>query len=455
MPVLTLEKALADARRGKPAPVYLLHGDEYLTREGARALIDALVPAERQSMSVEVLGEEAAQAALAPSLATLPLFGGTKVAVVHDIRAFAGKQTKGDAARKSFQAWSDGDTPRATRLLLQALGALGADAAFLARAARGDVPPDERRRLLDEEDADAERWVQELAARAVADRLEIPRAAGSADVYERILETGVPPGACLILTAELVDERRTLFRRIRDAGAVIDCGVRGRSAWETQMRPEAARARIAEAAAAGGKTMEEGAVRRVLEQTGFSVRALESELQKVFLFVGERRTVTAADVDAVLVSSREVNIVVLANAVSDRDPARALHAYRSLVAQREPALRLLATLAGEVRGLLVARAVLEERLPGAMEETLTYPAFQARILPRLKGTGPAAEGAAQLLDMHPFRAFNILRAAARFSPAELRHALDRIHEADLQLKTSGQPDALLLEPLILSICARE
>jgi DNA polymerase-3 subunit delta len=267
-----------------------------------------------------------------------------------------------------------------------------------------------------------------------------------------VVAAGLPPGACLILTVELVDERRALFKRIREKGVVIECGVRGKGAWDTQMRPEAARARIAEAAEQAGKTLEEAAVRRIMEQTGFSVRALESELEKLFLYVGDQGTVTEADADAVLVNSREANAIVLANALADRDPERALRAFRSLMAQREPALRILATLAGELRGLIAARTVLAERLEGLVDPTLTYPAFQARIAPRLKGPGAAETAATELASMHPFRAFNVLRAAARFSLPELLRALQALHEADLALKTAGQPEALTLEPLLLSIC---
>jgi DNA polymerase-3 subunit delta len=452
--VLTIDRAVAEARQGQPSQVYLLHGDEYLTREGAKALIDVLVPAANQCMSVEVLTEEAAQAGLAAHLATLPLFGGMKVVVVHDIRAFVSKPATGGLARKSMEAWQAGDMARAARLLLQAIAASGEDAAFLERAARGEASDGECARLVgDDADPDAARWLQEVAARAAADRMDVRPSAGGAQTYEQVVTGGVPAGACLILTAELVDERRTLFKRIRDAGVVIDCGVRGKSAWDTQMRPEAARARIAEAAEQAGKVLEDAAVRRILEQTGFSVRTLESELEKLFLYAGDRRDVTAADVDAVLVNARETNVIALANAVSDRDPARALRALRSLAAQREPALRILATLAGEVRSLILARTVLEARLDGMMDATTGYPAFQARILPRLKAAGPAEEPAAHLAGMHPFRAFNLLRAAGRFPLPGLLQGLEAIHEADLSLKTSGQPEDLILEPLLLSICA--
>ncbi|MFB3818110.1 MAG: DNA polymerase III subunit delta [Candidatus Methylomirabilales bacterium] len=454
MPILTLDKAVAEVRRGHPAPVYLLHGDEYLAREGARALVEALVPAADRAMNVEVLSEEAAQAGLAAQLRTVPLFGGTKAVVVHDIRAFVTRPARGNLAKKSYEEWQDGDDlAKAIRLFLQAVAALGEDAAFVERAARGQLSEDERARLLPaDEHPDAERWLVEVAVRAAADGVRVPATAG-AKVYEDVLEAGIPPGACLVLTADVVDERRALFKKIREMGVVIDCGVRGKGTWDTQMRPEAARARIAEVMKQAGKTVEEVAARRILEQTGFSVRALDSELEKLCLYAGARGTITPADVDAVLVNSREANTIGLANAVSDKDAARALRAFRSLLAQREPPPRILFALAAEVRSLILGRTVLEARLQGRLDPSLTYPVFQSRILPRLQEPGAAGDGAAVLAQMHPFRAFNLLKAAARFSLPGLLRALDAVHEADLLLKGSGQPEELILEHLVLAICA--
>ena len=55
--------------------------------------------------------------------------------------------------------------------------------------------------------------------------------------------------------------------------------------------------------------------------------------------------------------------------------------------------------------------------------------------------------------MKPYRAFNLLKAATGFGVAELVGDLEAIHETDLLLKTSGHPEDLLMERLLLAICA--
>lgn len=453
----TLEKAIAELKQGRRFPVYLLHGDEFVAKQGAKAIVEALVPPAQQSLNVEVVAEDRDLASLPMRLNTLPLLGGAKAVVVHDSKAFVSRESVDALVKRSFEAWQDGDVARAIRWLLQAVAAVGEGEPFLERAGRGEVSGSELARVLaTEADAEKDQWLRDVAGRAVADGMAVPEAtgAGLARVYEDTIQQGIPAGASLVLTAEVVDERRALFKKISATGFVIDCGVRSRRAWDTQMDPEAARAKIRQMAAAAGKSVAPEAMAAVVERTGFSMRGLEAELEKLFLYVGLRPAIDLPDVMAVLSSSREANIFDLTNAVSARDAGRALRALRSLMAQREPVPQILGVLAGEIRGLIVARSALEKKLGGALDTGMPFPAFQVRVLPVLAKEVEGDDGsAAKLVAMKPFRAFNLLKSATRFSTPELLHALEAMHETDLLLKTSGHPEDLLLERLLLTVCA--
>ena len=87
-----VEKAVAEIIQGRRYPVYLLHGDEFVAKEGAKAIVNALVPPEQQSLSVEVVAEDQDLASLPLRLRTLPLFGGTKVVVLYDSKAFVSRE---------------------------------------------------------------------------------------------------------------------------------------------------------------------------------------------------------------------------------------------------------------------------------------------------------------------------------------------------------------------------
>ena len=453
-----IDKIVADVRRGARPPVYLLYGDELLAREGAKAIVDALVPEAHRPLSVEVVGDDDA-ASVAGRLRTLPLFGGLKVVVVHDTKAFVSKQSAGDVFRRSRDAWKDGEDKRAMRLLLQAAAAAGRDQAFVERAARGELSDDVWEQVVGlKRDEESERWLQETAGRLGVEGAEVAEGpgTGTSPIYEALLQQGIPEGSVLILTADVVDQRRVLFKRIAEAGVALDCGVRTGRLGETQMKPEVARGRIKEAAARVGKRVEDDAVAGIVERTGFSVRALESELEKILLYVGDRAEIRKSDVLEVLSNTREAGIFDLTNAIEERDPASAIRSLRSLAVQREAAQPILGMLAGTIRNLILARCVLDRRLEGRLDPRTTYAAFQGRVLPRLAAEAGEDDGsAAKVREMHPFRAFNLLRAADRFTQAELLRALTAIHDADLALKSTGQPDGAILETLALALCGAE
>ena len=453
-----VDRIVAEVQRGKRAGVYLLVGDEFLAREGARAIVDALVPKAHQPLSVEAVGDDDA-ASVAGRLRMVPLLGGVKVVVVHDTKAFASKQNVGELFRRSRDAWKEGDEPRAMRLLSQATGAAGRDRAFLERAARGDLPDAVWRELFSfEPTEESERWLRDTVGRLVAEGKEISEAAGAATarIYEELLKEHIPAGAVLILTAEAVDQRRALFKRVSESGVVVDCGVRTGKLGETQMKPDVARARIADAVQRAGKRIDADAVAAIVERTGFSVRALDSELEKILLYVGSGAEIRRADALAVLSNSREASIFDLTNALEGRDTAGSLRALRALAVQREPAQAILGMVAAALRGLIVARAVLDRRLDGQLDPRMTYATFQARVVPRLAAEAGTDDGsAAKIRGMHPFRAFNLLRAASRFTQAELVGGLEAVHAADLALKSGGQPEGVVLEMLAVTLCGGE
>jgi DNA polymerase III delta subunit len=60
---------------------------------------------------------------------------------------------------------------------------------------------------------------------------------------------------------------------------------------------------------------------------------------------------------------------------------------------------------------------------------------------------------AQLAGMPSFKAADFARQVQRYEGAELFAALERLSEADRALKRSKLDDALLLESLLMDLCA--
>jgi DNA polymerase III delta subunit len=120
---------------------------------------------------------------------------------------------------------------------------------------------------------------------------------------------------------------------------------------------------------------------------------------------------------------------------------------RGLLDQGEPALRLLAMIAREVRLLLIARECLDTSLRGAFRADLSYPNFQSRVLPRVDEETQMAFGKA-----HPFVLYKRFQDASRLQAAALRRALQRLADIDRRLKSTRTDAALLLESFVIDWC---
>jgi len=113
-----------------------------------------------------------------------------------------------------------------------------------------------------------------------------------------------------------------------------------------------------------------------------------------------------------------------------------------LLAQGEHPLRLLGTVASEVRRLLSARQLLETDFARLWKRGMSYQQFQQTILPQ----------GAPLLTRSPYADYMCFQRAERFSVADLRAYMEGIFDADFRLKSSGGQPRLVLEKLLLGMC---
>lgn len=92
-------EALAEIKKGRVRPVYLLHGEEtYLARQVEKAAVEALLPAEERDMGLTVLDRDPPAAELINLIETVPFMGGKNVIVIRGTNLFrAGKGEEGES----------------------------------------------------------------------------------------------------------------------------------------------------------------------------------------------------------------------------------------------------------------------------------------------------------------------------------------------------------------------
>lgn len=400
----------AKAAAGQGSAVYLFHGEEFLARKAAEALVAALVPEGMRDLNVSLLEAAASPGEVARDLATLPMFRSAKVVWLRDPEFLAPKKAgRADQLGRLRELWGQGRQKEAARRLLA-----------LAQKAG-----------LDPAKADAAAWDAAAGIEAAGEDLEFCRAAAafaaeqgmeapSADTaeLERLLARGIPQGSHLVVSALSLDGRLGLFKKLKDAGVEVSFKPQGREGRDVGALAEDHLAPL------GKRLSPRAAARLAALIGGEQVRLLHGELEKVALYVGDRPVIEAEDVDAVVERSQEIEFL-LTNSIERRDVRGALEGLDQLLGAGGGLPQAVASIGACLRMLLAAHEAT--RAQGG----------------RTPGFGPAAAGwvaayAESGLKMgNPNQAKFKAEAAARFTRAELARGLARTAAVDVAVKSGG------------------
>ncbi len=168
-----------------------------------------------------------------------------------------------------------------------------------------------------------------------------------ADRFEAILEL-IPASTHLILSNPAKPDGRLrttkkLQKRIKQ-GLDLEQGFPLPTAWDGNGQ----RLLVQRTAEALSLTLEPDAIDALLEAIGTDSSRLESELRKLSL----RTSTINAELVKELVTGRATNALAVGDALLDGNPGEAIARWDALINAGEPALRILATLTGQIRGWL-------------------------------------------------------------------------------------------------------
>lgn len=189
------------------------------------------------------------------------------------------------------------------------------------------------------------------------------------------------PTTTLVLAADgKFDARTKVYKALKKHGAVA----RFEEPTERTMP-----GLVADRAEELGLAIAADAKRALADAVGTDLIAMRSALENLSLYIGDRKKVERADVDAVVPSVAEEKIFDLVDAIVDGHQARVMAGLDTLLgAQREPALKLLALVARQYRLLVRARAELDAGTsPGALASKLGIPPFVVDRLVRQASAG--------------------------------------------------------------------
>ena len=117
-------------------------------------------------------------------------------------------------------------------------------------------------------------------------------------------------GVRLLITADSVDKRKSFYKTISKLGSVEEL-----NGWSIEDRDWAEHA---ETSARGlvresGKSIDEEALARLVNDAGVNNRYLSNEIEKLILYVGARPKITVQDIDAIISRNRQSRAFAITN----------------------------------------------------------------------------------------------------------------------------------------------
>jgi DNA polymerase III subunit delta len=436
-----LTAAVAAIKDAKGPPLLLLFGDDFQVQEAGKAIVDLLVPQDQRGFNFERFdGRSTLWDQIEASLMTPPFFPSKKVIWVENAPYFFSRDQKGELGEQVLQLWNEGKKEDAAKLLIDLLVVEGWSQDQWERLEAVSSGPVAE--LLDIDGREAREEAEALLIYCKSQGMDLNRRkeAQGHRLFE-LLDQGLPEWDFLLLSAPQVDRRTRLYKRFEEVDAVLFLGLerdRGGKLSRDQLM-EFINQHLRQAR----KTAEPQAREMILLRTGLDLRALQQEMNKLLLLVGDRASIKAQDVEIIFTDRGQGWIFDLTRAIAGRDAVAALCELARLMGQGEHPLKLLGTIASEVRRLLGARELMQGELRGRWKRGMTYAQFQQLVL----GQGTP------LLTRNPYADYMCFQRADDFSLGELRSHMESIYEADIRLKSSGSTPRLVMERMILGMCA--
>jgi DNA polymerase-3 subunit delta len=188
---------------------------------------------------------------------------------------------------------------------------------------------------------------------------------------------------------------------------------------------------VIETGQAQGVKVEQDSARELVDSLGSDMMLIGNELEKLILYVGEKKRITLGDVETMVLSAKQRSLYELTDAISAKDRSRALAVLDAMLSSgdgEDAAIGHLYMLAKTFRQMLV---ILEKNVRDS--RAIWQALWQGFRVP-------------------PFAAEDIIRQARRYkSRRELTRALRLIARADLALRSNPPSKRMVLENLILQL----
>ncbi|MGO8930101.1 MAG: DNA polymerase III subunit delta [Limisphaerales bacterium] len=253
----------------------------------------------------------------------------------------------------------------------------------------------------------------------------------------------------LLISACKVDKRKGFYKALDKLGAVesfAGWSVDDRD-WASQVEAWARKGLLARQ-----KEISDEALAELINRVGPNARQLDNEVEKLSLYVGDRKEIEFDDVATICTRNKMARAFALGDALGDRDLPRVLARLDEALWDvkldpQKSEIGLLYGLIAKVRAMLLLKEMLRE---GWVKPDMDYNRFKAQLervpkdqLPEDRRFNPLA--------LNPYVLYKALLQVKRYSQAELIRAMDLLFQCNLRLVSTSLDESLVVQQTLVQI----
>jgi len=457
---------LDEIRKGKILPVYLLNGEEtYLIENTITELIEALVPKIARDFNLDVFSTTDVSVDEVIAIAdTYPVMTERRVIVVKN-PGFLGAKKETDPFNvfiESRELHRIGNLSKSAGLLAKALSLTPdefAEGGSEFTKALADFKAKHEDKLSPDDLEFLEDNARSLTAQV--DVFSTPSGMSGRDrLLEWLKEQTSPNSVLIIAVNSTLNINDSLVKVVSQIGRVLSFS-RLRQASDVKYDPMYKL--VCDKLKSYGKTISPQAFAELSTKTGNDMGQIFDELNKIVTFIGTRQQIEKSDVEDLVTKSDFEDIFDLTRAVSQRSLPLALSTLKSIMKKvgkndkdGNPPIKIHFMLARQIRLLLQAKLLIEKGYLKPESSLSNYDSFQQQVLkklsPQLIDMLPESKQS-NLLKQSPYPMYITIQQAKNFTVNELIRAMERLLEADIQLKSGSLTPELVVEMLVIDLCS--
>lgn len=297
------------------------------------------------------------------------------------------------------------------------------------------------------------------------------------DHFEGLLEKGIPENHFLILTADLADKRKKLFKTISTKGLIVDCQVpKGQRKTDLDEQKDVLRTVLSKVLSKSGKRIDSQAFETLHEMTGFNIDLFSSNLEKLIDYAGRTDLITADHVNKIISRDREEPVFNFTSSFMEKNLSQTLFYLNTLLDQGYHLLQILKAFENQVRKLILFKAFQTSKKNLPNTRSITFNMFKQTILPDMieqdRELNQEIETAQRYFSQqdskkknkqsdlllapnpnNPYPMYKLFLNAGNFSREELNQTLIFLAGIDYKIKSSSFDAKTVIENHIINICS--